>query len=396
MKITAVDDLHCEAGWRDFSFLKITTDTGVVGWAEYNESYGNRGLTEVIRQLSETVIGTEPRAVEAITARLQTLTNQVAGGMLQQAIGAIENALLDIKAKDLGIPVYEMLGGPVRTSLALYWSHCGSYRMSHPELLGVERPTSFADLTELGGEVRARGFAGLKSNIIDFERSPEQIVMPGFTSSPGFPELNADPRRIALLARQVAALREGAGDLTEIFIDLNFNFKPEGYIRIARALEPYGLGWLELDSYDPAALAAIRRAIPMPLASGESLHHRRQYRPFFEQQAFDVGIVDIVWNGLLESLKIASLADAYQVNVAPHNFYGHLATMMAAHFCALTPNFRIMEVDVEDVPWRDSLVTVPPRIRDGHLTLPTGPGWGTDVDEDAVRAHPVSGRRIRS
>ncbi len=83
------------------------------------------------------------------------------------------------------------------------------------------------------------------------------------------------------------------------------------------------------------------------------------------------------------------MADAYEVNVAPHNFYGHLSSMISAHFCALVPNFRIMEIDVDDVPWRDELVTVPPVIADGVLSLPKGPGWGTDVDEDAVRRHPV-------
>lgn len=396
MRITAIESLHCDAGWRDFSFLKVSTDTGLIGWSEYTQSHGNRGLEQVIDGLAEPLIGTDPRPVESITATLQALTRQVPGGMLQQAIGAIENAFLDVKAKDLGVPVYEMLGGPIRTALPLYWSHCGSYRMSHPDVLGRKRLSNRSDIVTLGHEVADRKFAGLKSNILDFERSPRQIVMPGFTSSPGYPELNADPRRVRLLADQVSALSEGAGPDVEIFIDLNFNFRTEGYIRIAHALEEFGLGWLEFDSYDPQALAHIRRSSPMPIASGESLYHRRQYRPFFEAQAFDVAIVDIVWNGMLESLKIASLADTYEVNVAPHNFYGHLSSNIAAHFSALVPNFRIMEVDVDDVPWRDDLVTIPPSFEDGRLVLPTGPGWGTDVDEDAVRAHPVSGARIRS
>lgn len=396
MRITTVETLHCDAGWRDFSFLKVSTDTGTVGWAEYTESHGNRGLTPTIEALAEPLLGTDPRPVEAVTSTLQALTRQVAGGMLQQAIGAIENALLDVKAKDLGVPVYEMLGGPIRTELPLYWSHCGSYRMSHPDLLGASRLRGLDDVVALGREVAERGFGGLKCNILDFERSPDRIVMPGFTSAPGYPELNVNPRRVALLVDQMTAFREGAGPGVELFLDLNFNLKTEGYVRVARALEDAGLGWIELDSYDPAALAQIRRSIPMPLASGESLHHRRAYRPFFEQQAFDVAIVDIVWNGLSESLKIASLADSYEVNVAPHNFYGLLSTMMAAHFGALVPNLRITEIDVDDVPWRDDLVTVPPTFQDGRLVLPLGPGWGTDVDEDAVRAHPASGRRIRS
>jgi galactonate dehydratase len=110
--------------------------------------------------------------------------------------------------------------------------------------------------------------------------------------------------------------------------------------------------------------------------------------PFFEHQSVDVAIIDTPWNGVAESAKIAAMADAYEVNVAPHNFYGHLATLMNAHFCAVVPNLRIMEIDPDTVPWYDDLVTHKPDIKDGHLTLPTRPGWGTDVNEEAVRAHP--------
>jgi L-alanine-DL-glutamate epimerase-like enolase superfamily enzyme len=143
-----------------------------------------------------------------------------------------------------------------------------------------------------------------------------------------------------------------------------------------------------MDTRDPRALAYVRRGTTVPVASCECLFGRRDYRPYFEEGAVDVAIVDTPWNGVAESLKIAAMADAYEVNVAPHNFYGPLATMMSAHFCAVVPNLRIMEIDPDTVPWYDDLVTVKPAVRDGHLHLPTGPGWGTEVDEAAVRAHP--------
>ena len=123
MKITKIEDLHCDAGWRVFSFLKVVTDDGIVGYSEYNESYGSKGLTSVIRPLADSLIGVDPRAVEKITANFFAQTRQAPGGMISQAIAAIENALVDIKAKALGIPVYEMLGGPVRDAIRLYWSH---------------------------------------------------------------------------------------------------------------------------------------------------------------------------------------------------------------------------------------------------------------------------------
>jgi galactonate dehydratase len=163
-------------------------------------------------------------------------------------------------------------------------------------------------------------------------------------------------------------------------------------VKVARALEPFDLFWVEIDSFDPQALHYIRSRIPMPLASYESLYGRRGYRPFFEAQSADVAIIDAPWNGVAESLKIAAMADTYEVNVAPHNFYGSLCTLMNAHWCAVAPNFRIMEIDVDAVPWLDELYTVKPTIKDGFLHLPTTPGWGTEVNEAGVKAHPP--RRI--
>ena len=110
MRITKIEDLHCNAGWRDFSFLKISTDEGLVGWSEFMESYGSEGLAGVIRKLGARLIGWDPRPVEKITAYLHGVTRQSVGGIAQQAIAAIENALVDLKAKALGVPVYEMLG----------------------------------------------------------------------------------------------------------------------------------------------------------------------------------------------------------------------------------------------------------------------------------------------
>ena len=181
----------------------------------------------------------------------------------------------------------------------------------------------------------------------------------------------------------------------DILVDLNFNYKTEGFLKMARAMEPFDLFWVEIDTRDPKALAYIRSRTTIPVASCECLFGRRDYRPFFEQHSVDVAIIDTPWNGVGESLKIASMADTYEINVAPHNFYGQLATMMSAHFCAVVPNLRIMETDPDMVPWHDDLVTVKPDIEDGHLHLPTGPGWGTEVNEAAVRAHPPA-RAARS
>src|SRR6201996_6752015 len=391
MRIIKIEDLHCNAGWRDFSFLKITTDDGLVGWSEFLENFGAEGLSGVIARLGERLIGMDPRPVEKVTAFLHGLTRQTPYGINQQAIAAIENALVDIKAKSRNVPVYELLGGPIRDRLRLYWSHCGTWRVSFADTIkqwtGYDPIRSLDDVERAGAEVAERGFKGLKTNIVRFDVDPPVIHMPGF-NGPGGPECNIDKPLIDALRAELGAFGRGAGPGVGLHLDLNFNFKTEGYIRLAQALEPFDLVWLEIDSYDPAALATIRRSARTRVASLESLHGRRQFKPFFEQQAVDVAIIDVAWNGIMESMKIAAMADAYEVNVAPHNFNGHIGSLMSAHMCAAIPNFRVMEIDIEDVPWKDDLVSPVPRIEDGMFILPKGPGWGVEVNEEVIRAHP--------
>ena len=387
MKITDVESLHAGGVWRNFDFLKISTDAGLVGWSEYNESFGGVGVSAAIAALAPALVGKDPRPWEAHVALLYALRRQASGGMVQQAIGAIENALLDLNARALGIPVYALLGGPVRDRIRLYWSHCATYRVSHWREMQIPPVRTLDDIVAMGREVVARGYTALKTNVLLLGDQPRGHV-PGFARGAGFPELNADRHVLDAVRAELAAFREGAGPAMDILVDLNFNYKTEGFRKMARAMEPYDLFWVEMDTRDPKALAHVRRRIDIPVASCECLFGRRDYRPFFEQQAVDVAIVDTPWNGVGESLKIAAMADAYEINVAPHNFYGHLATMMNAHWSAVVPNLRIMEFDVDMVPWQNDLVTVVPEIEDGHLRLPTGPGWGTEVNEEAVRAHP--------
>jgi galactonate dehydratase len=390
VKITASEALHADGGGRTFDFLKISTDEGLVGWSEYNEGFGGLGVTQVIERLAPVLIGKDPRAIEAHVALMQALRRVAAGGVNQQAIGAIENALVDIKAKALGIPVYELLGGPVRDTIRLYWSHCGSYRVgARAANFGVEPIRTLDDVVELGKEVVKSGFTGLKTNVILLHDGNPRGHIPGFARGEGFPELNPDRHVVDAIKAQLAAFRQGTGPDMDILVDLNYNFKTEGYLKMARAMEQFDLFWLEFDSRYPEGMRYVRDGTTIPIASCETLYGRREFRPFFEQGAVDTAIVDVPFNGILESMKIASMADAYEVNIAPHNFYSPLATTMSTHFAVSVPNLRIMEIDNDFVPWYYDLVTVAPRIESGHLKLPAGPGWGTEVNEEAVRAHPA-------
>merc|ERR1712139_577860 len=137
-------------------------------------------------------------------------------------------------------------------------------------------------------------------------------------------------------------------------------------------------------------MKTIRQSISIPIASLESLYGRMQYKPFFDAQAVDYAIVDVLWNGAWESVKIATLADTYFVNCAAHNYHGWLGTAISAHFCAAIPNFKVLEVDVDDVAWKDEIVTVVPNIKNGVFHLPSGPGGGVELNEAAIALHPPS------
>jgi L-alanine-DL-glutamate epimerase-like enolase superfamily enzyme len=387
MKITGLKCLHADAGCRNFDFLKITTDEGIIGWSEFNESFGGMGVSAVIQHFKPILLGEDPRAYERIIAKLFAVRRQASGGLVQQAIGAVENALLDIKARALGIPVYEMLGGPVREKIRLYWSHCGTYRVAWPEEMTIPPIKNISDIRAMGKEVVSKGYTALKTNIFLFDGKP-RLHIPGFSLVEEFPALNAEQSITQAIRLQLEAFREGTGPEIDILVDLNFNFKTEGFLKMARTMQPFNLLWVEIDSRNPEALHYIRQGTNIPLASGECLFGRRDYKSYLENQSMDIAIIDVPWNGIAESLKIASLAEIYEVNVAPHNFYSHLSTFMSAHFSSVVANFRIMEIDVDTVPWYNDLVTVKPHIDQGHLYLSDGPGWGTEVNEEAVLAHP--------
>jgi galactonate dehydratase len=389
MKIAHFEHLHADAGWRVFSFLKIVTDDGLVGWAEYNEGYGAGGVTALLRRFAAMAIGMDPREVGRLTMTLHASTRMAHGGLNTQAIAVIENACLDIKAKALGIPVYALFGGPFRDRIPLYWSHCGSRRVWRPDLFekwGFPALRTLDDIVALGRTVVERGFRALKTNPCDLLPGWAKFSS-GFRPMPGFLDRRPDGRYIGEITQLLAAFRQGVGAEIGIMLDLNFNQRADGFIKIAHAIEPYGLTWFEIDIHDPDALALVRRSVRTPIGSLETIHGQYEYRHYLERQAVDVAIVDVHWNGLWQAARIASLADAFDVDVAPHNYAGHLASMISAHFCAAVPNLRIMEIEIDDVPWKDDLVTHVPTVENGEFVLSDRPGWGTEVNEEAVRAH---------
>ena len=390
MKIERVETLACDAGWRNYNFLKITTDTGLVGWSEYDEAYGPPGLTDVIRRFGQRVIGSSVTDHERIYGVLAASIRPAPYGLAAEALGAIENALLDIKAKDFGVPCYELLGGKHRDAIPIYWSHCATWRISHPSFYSPKIDT-LDNVKQAGLDARNSGIGAAKTNLfLHGEGRPKQWHA-GF-GAPYKPELNIDKTLIRNVRAHLEALKDGLGPDVELLVDFNFNARTEGYVRLIRALSDFDFLWCELDIYNPEALAYIRQQSHAPISSLETLFGVRQYLPYFQSQAVDVAIIDVVWNGVWQSMKIANTAEAFDVNVAPHNFYSHLATMMNVHFAAAVPNLRIMEHDVDRLAWDDALFTNAPVIENGAIVVPDRPGWGCEPIETALAAHPAKER----
>ena len=391
MKIVGFDTLHADAG-RSFSFLKIITDKDIIGWSEYtgiSEILRRKGLTAVIESLLKPLIGRDPREIERITNDLYTATRQSPFGLNQQAIGAIQNALIDIKAKSLNIPVYELFGGPLRKRIPLYWSHFALYRLKRG--FDTHQKEEIKDLAQMAAHAKSvleQGYSALKTKIHCFDESGGTGYFPCFGSEPGAPELNLSPLMLKNIVNQMSAIRETVGDELDLILDLNSNFKPDSIIRISRALEHLGIRWLEVDVFDADILRDIREKSPISIGGCEMLCNAKSFAPFFSKRSVDVPLIDVSWNGLLESIKIANIADVFDLNISPHNFTGYLATQISAHFAAITPNLEIMEFDVDEVPWLGEFFTEPLRIEDGKLILSEKPGWGMDVDEKAVLKRP--------
>jgi L-alanine-DL-glutamate epimerase-like enolase superfamily enzyme len=385
MKITNVETFVVDAGWRAWTYVKVETDEGITGWGECSDARSPHGITGSVADLRPHLVGQDPRAYEARFIDMARTLRSSAGGIAAKAIAGVEGALLDIKARALGISVTELMGGPTRERVRLYWSHCGTTRVRHHDMVGKPPIESWNDVTALAQEVVARGFTALKTNILMPGKGGTWFS--GFDGSMGPNDEWAPNSLLAHIEKLIGTIRDAVGPDFDINLDLNFHFKAEACMRIARVLEPFNLHWLELDNPDPDCVLQIKQSTSTRICTDETLIHMQGYLPIFQRHAADVFMIDVPWNGLAQSKKIGDLAGAYQHNVAPHNHYSHLSTFMSACLCAVLPNVRIMEIDIDDVPWKDELATAVPEIVAGYMTIPKGPGWGVAINEDVARAH---------
>jgi galactonate dehydratase len=387
VRIDHIEVFRADAGWKTHSFVKVVTETGIVGWAEFSHDFGGvRSATVDTAALASGMLGVLAGArvgSAEIADRLEEFSRR--SGRARQLVGATKNALLDIEARGRSIPVHELLGGALRDRIPLYWAHCGTYRMSHSSLIGVPAIRSLDDIRALGAEVSAREYRALKCNLLLFggER-PHRFKAES--------SARLDEKTVAGVARELesllAAFREGAGRDAELLVDVGAGFPSPAATVLARVAARHGVRWVEMESSSPTDIGAVRAAAGVAVATGERLT-LSDYAPYIAAGAADVMVVDVPYLGARDAVAVAADCAARGVLAAPHNCYSPLATMMTAAFCAVVPNLALMEFDVDGVPWENSFVSAAPVVRDGCLEVPCGPGWGTDVDEEAVRAHAV-------
>jgi len=383
VKITNVQPIQADAAWTCYTFVKVETDVGITGYGECTDWRAPNAVAGGVLDMRPLIIDQDPMAVTLLTSEMSRHNQQAPGGTMGRAIAGIECALWDIKGKAYGVPVYELFGGPFRDRVRLYWSHCSSYRARYPELLGTPPLRTYDDITNLGREVVQRGFTALKTNIT-IPGEPAEV----YATSDGI----LQPGVLDKITNLLDAFRAGTGNDFDLALDINYNFKTRGASQIAKILESYNMMWLELDTWEPAALKRITRATSTPICSCESVNTVVDYRPFLDAKAMDIGMVDIPWTGFAQSKAIVDLAESHDIVMAPHNYYSHLSTFMAAHLCASSRCIQIMETDVDAAPWRDEFVTELPHIENGHMIIPDAPGWGTDLNEQAITDRPWQGQ----
>jgi len=378
LRITDISTVVVNAEMRNWVLVKVrTSDDGLYGWGEASLNWKTRSAVSAVEDLKPMLIGHDPRDIQQALQIMNRHSYYRLGIIGRSAISGIEHALWDILGKSLDVPVWRLLGGQVRDHVRVY-THLG---------LGDMRSVyETSDISQVGERARAvveQGYDALKVVFVPYE---------GYV-----------PSRAGLrwTDRMMAALRDAVGDDVDIMVD--FHGRTES---VAAAL-----AYIEVISdYHPmfceepvqpghtAELAEVTRRARCPIAAGERLIGVEEFRPVFDQGAVHVAQPDLNHTGgLLEGKRIASLAEASLIGVAPHNPNGPIAGAAALHFAVSTPNFVIQEEMSGAVPWYDDVVSRSPLRREGTAwQVPTAPGLGIEIDEEQARKHPFAPEVIHS
>jgi galactonate dehydratase len=363
VKVATIETFLCNAGLRNYLFLRLRTDTGLTGIGEASLEWQEDTVRTLIHEFLEEryIIGANPYDIEDLVNRM--VRDQYQGGStIMTAISAVEIALWDIVGKACGQPVYNLLGGRCHERLRAYAN--GWYG-------GARTPEQYAGAA---AECVRRGYNALKFD-------PFGIAWKVLGS-----------RELKHATALVEAVRRSVGEEVDLMIEGHGRFGVETALEVAHALEPYRPAWFE----EPVApesielLAEVRSRTRIRIAAGERLYTMADFFRLISQRAAAVLQMDVAHcGGILTSKKIAATAAAQDLVIAPHCSIGPVALAAALHVDAGTPNFLVQEdFSAFDVPWRHDLVRGWNPARSGWFELPCSPGLGVDLNEEVIAAHP--------
>ncbi len=366
MKITAVKSYTVHPGWRkNLIFVKVETDAGIHGWGEaYSQYDRDTAVTAQLQALGPYMVGRSPFDIKHFTQfAFDDYAARRGSVELFCAISGIEQAMWDIVGKACKQPVYNLLGGKVREKIRVY-ANGWSYGMKEPD---------------------------------DYARAAEKVVKMGFTAmkfdplpAPWRTYIPKEHERRAV--RVVKAVRDAVGPDVDILIEQHRRLAPMHAIRLDKQLAQFDLYWMEesCQAEYPDELAQIRREIGVPMVIGEATYTKTGFRPLLEKHSADILNADVACcGGILELKEIAAMAEAYLVAMSPHNYNSTLVALASTvHASATMPNFIITEYFLPFVDFVDKISPNQLKPKNGYIDLPTAPGLGVDVDEEALKQHP--------
>ncbi len=353
-------------------FVKVEADNGLYGWGEcYTQADRDRSIDAHVHELGRYLVGRSPFDIKHFTYVAYTDFGGKRGSMdLYSAISGIEQALWDIVGKAVGQPVYNLLGGAFRTRIRVYANGWAAGR--DPD-----------KVAEQARAVVQKGFTALK-----FDPFP----------GPWRPYMDKKDEQAAV--EQVRAVRAAVGPDVDILVEVHRRLAPMNAIRVARLMEPYAPFWYEepVSVRDLGGLVEVKRAIDLPVVTGEEIYTKAEFQEVIERRAADILNPDVCnCGGILELREIAAMAEPYHIAVSPHNYnsttLGLAATLQAA---GGMPNFLITEYFVNFEEMGRAIARTPFRVENSSIALPTAPGLGLDLDEDALARHPYRDRPLRT
>lgn len=359
MKISNFEIFVLGTPWRNLTYLRLELEDGTYGWGEARILSKTHTVTEFLKEVRRHIVGHDVFDIEDLYRRFMLLDFGVAGEVTMSGLALVEMAAWDCIGKLANFPVYKLIGGKLRDRIPAYAN--GWYT--------VERtPEAFANAAE---KVVAKGYLGLKFDPFgngDLELSREEFQ-----------------RSIDL----IEAVHSVTGKKLRIYLEMHGRFAPHQAIEIAKAVEKINPAWIEepCRPEDLGAMIKVSQHTHLPIATGERLYTANQYRDLFPLRCVDIIQPDINHcGGLLEVKKIASMAETYNVMVAPHNVGGIISTTAAIHLMATLRNGKVLEHFNDFADEYVKKAGHPyPEVIDGHFSLPEGPGWGVEIDVEFLQ-----------